>query len=82
MSQTLDSVRPGTNAVVVGMHSSCPPQLSARLEALGFTEGQNVSVVRRAPLGDPVVYRICDQVLCLRKREAAMLEVTTDGVKG
>lgn len=75
MSQTLDKVQPGQQAVVNGLINSCSPELGARLEALGFTKGNDVKVVRNAPLGDPVMYRVSDQVLCLRKREAAMVEV-------
>lgn len=75
MAETLDKVRPGASAVITGVKDACSEQLGERLHALGFTKGQTVSVVRNAPLGDPVIYRVCDQVLCLRKREAAMLEV-------
>lgn len=75
MSQTLDKVQPGQQAVVNGLIISCSPELGARLEALGFMKGNHVKVVRNAPLGDPVMYRVSDQVLCLRKREAAMVEV-------
>lgn len=75
MAETLDKVRPGASAVITGIRDACSEQLGERLQALGFTEGKTVNVVRNAPLGDPVIYRVCDQVLCLRKREAAMLEV-------
>ena len=75
MTETLDKIRPGSSAVITGINRNCSAQLGERLNDLGFSEGQTVSVIRRTPLGDPVIYRVCDQVLCLRKREAAMLEV-------
>ena len=31
--------------------------------------------LRRAPLGDPVVYRVADYELCLRRHEARMVHV-------
>lgn len=78
MEDTLEHIAPGQTVVVHSMLPECNEQLAARLEALGFTPGQTVTVVRSAPLRDPVVYRVCDQVLCLRKREAAMIKVSVN----
>ena len=33
--------------------------------------------MRRAPLGDPVVYRVTDYELCLRRHEARIIQVET-----
>ena len=33
--------------------------------------------MRRAPLGDPVVYRVADYELCLRRHEARIVRVET-----
>ena len=37
--------------------------------------GRTVTPLRRAPLGDPVVYRVADYELCLRRHEARMVHV-------
>ena len=37
--------------------------------------GRTVTPLRRAPLGDPVVYRVADYELCLRRQEARMVQV-------
>ena len=37
--------------------------------------GRTVTPLRRAPLGDPVVYRVADYELCLRRHEARMVNV-------
>ena len=51
------------------------PALERRLADLGFVPGAIVDVLRRAPLGDPIVYRICDYELCLRRAQAALVRI-------
>jgi ferrous iron transport protein A len=58
----------GGRAVVVGLDA--PPELSARLTALGFLPATEVLCRRRAPLGDPRVYELRGAQLCLRRSEA------------
>jgi ferrous iron transport protein A len=65
---------PGTRARVVGLREATSP-LARRLCDLGFTPGTEVEVLRRAPLGDPVVYRLRDYEICLRARQAGIIEV-------
>jgi ferrous iron transport protein A len=47
-----------------------------RLADLGFTVGTVVQVVRRAPLRDPVIYRVKDYEVCLRRAQAACVQVS------
>jgi ferrous iron transport protein A len=42
---------------------------------LGFRPTARVDVIRRAPLGDPTIYRVHDTELCIRRREARLIEV-------
>jgi len=42
---------------------------------MGFVKGQQVTVVRCAPLKDPIEYRIMSGNVSLRRAEAAMIEV-------
>ena len=67
----LADLTPGSHAVVLGMAVDAPPAVVRRLEDLGLTPGTTVEVVRRAPLRDPVVYRVKDYELCLRRAQAA-----------
>jgi ferrous iron transport protein A len=46
-----------------------------RLLDLGFTPGEAVMVTHTAPLGDPLIIRVRDALLALRKREAAWIWV-------
>ena len=49
--------------------------LAERLAAMGVTVGATVQVVRRAPLGDPVDFRVRGYHLSLRRREAELVYV-------
>ena len=46
------------------------PDLIQRLMELGLTDGEEVEVVRFAPLGDPLEIRIRGYLLSLRRHEA------------
>lgn len=50
----------------------------ARLAELGFTDGTEVKLIRRAPLGDPLVVRILSYDLCIRAKEAECIDVVVD----
>ncbi len=52
--------------------------LAQRLTDLGFWQGTEVQLVRRAPLGDPIEYRLRGYRLALRRREAARVRVTAE----
>ncbi|MFF8925938.1 ferrous iron transport protein A [Streptomyces longwoodensis] len=70
-SQTLADMVPGTRITVVAVVVDGAPDVARRLADLGFTPGTLVEVVRRAPLRDPVVYRVKDYEVCLRREQAA-----------
>ena len=52
------------------------PQIDReRLIDLGFTPGEEIVVTHSSPLGDPLVVRVRDALLALRRREAAWIWV-------
>jgi Fe2+ transport system protein FeoA len=51
------------------------PDLRRRLLEMGFCNGANVEVVRRAPLGDPIQFRLRGYHLSLRREQAANVVV-------
>ena len=66
----------GTAGRVVGLlEDAASGPIIKRLSNLGFVPGRIVTPLRRAPLGDPVVYRVADYELCLRRQEARMVQV-------
>ena len=50
-----------------------------RIMEMGFVRGQRVEVILNAPLKDPIEYRIMGYDISLRRSEAEMVEVLTDG---
>lgn len=52
-----------------------PPADRARLIDLGFTPGEEIVVTNSSPFGDPLVVRVRDALLALRRREASWIWV-------
>jgi ferrous iron transport protein A len=73
---SLASLAPGHTARVVGIDGSCPE--GDRLLDLGFIPGTPVEILKRAPLGDPVVYGLRGYRICLRASEANLIRVKTE----
>ncbi|MEE4256188.1 MAG: ferrous iron transport protein B [Bacteroidales bacterium] len=48
-----------------------------RITEMGFIKGKEVMVIRQAPLGDPVDYKVMGYEISLRRSEAALIEVVT-----
>lgn len=71
----LAQLSPGERATIVGVASAASEVVAGRLRQLGFRPASDVEVICRAPLGDPTIYRVQDTELCLRWREARLIEV-------
>jgi ferrous iron transport protein A len=71
----LAQLSPGERATIVGVASAASTVVAGRLRQLGFRPASEVEVIRRAPMGDPTIYRVQDTDLCLRRREARLIEV-------
>ncbi len=69
----LTALVPGGEGRVVAVHESGP--VGRRLLDLGFLPGTRIKMIRRAPLGDPVLYELRGYRLCLRRVDAARVEV-------
>ncbi len=50
-------------------------ELRRRLLEMGFCNGASVEVVRRAPLGDPIEFRLRGYHLSLREEQAAHVQI-------
>ncbi len=48
---------------------------SERLEEMGLTPGEEIEIIRYAPLGDPIEIKIRGYLLSLRKQEANLIKV-------
>lgn len=74
----LAQLEPGQQATIVGLTAHASPAVASRLHHLGFRPAARVEVIRRAPLGDPTIYRVMDTELCIRSREARLIEVLAE----
>ena len=75
---SLSDLRLGATGRVVGLvEDTASAPIIRRLSNLGFVPGRIATPLRRAPMGDPVVYRVSDYELCLRRQEARLIQVTT-----
>lgn len=74
----LAQLAPGRRATIAGTAPQTTSAVANRLRQLGFRRAAHVDVIRRAPLGDPTIYRVQDTELCLRRREALLIEVVPE----
>ncbi len=74
MAVPLNQLMVGDSGRVVGFDKS-GKAYRKRLLAMGLTPGTEFSIVRCAPLGDPIELRLRGFSLSLRKHEAAALLV-------
>lgn len=71
---TLNELPFHEEAVISKLLPSAKP-FKRKLLAMGITPGAKVTVIRVAPLGDPIEIKVRDFFLCLRKTEAQAIEV-------
>lgn len=71
---TLADLVPGRCGTIVGFRESGP--VVYRLMQLGVIEGQPFTVVRTAPMGDPIEIEIFGYALSLRRSEARLVLVS------
>jgi ferrous iron transport protein A len=70
---TLNKLGIGCSGCVVAVGGD--PEVRRRLLEMGFCNGTSVEVVRRAPLGDPIEFRIRGYSLSLREEQARHVTV-------
>ncbi len=70
---TLAKLQPGARAIVRKVSGA--PELLRRLMELGFVPGTTVTLVRRAPMGDPIELRLRGTHFSIRNTEADRIDV-------
>jgi len=73
ISMTLREVQIGQSAKVVKLNGTGP--VKRRIMDMGITKGQLITVIRVAPLGDPMEITVRNYELSVRKADAEMIEV-------
>jgi ferrous iron transport protein A len=72
---TMAQLVPGQRATVTGYGEEMEADTARRLFDLGLTPGIEVEMVRRAPLGDPVIFRVGDYEVALRSVQSRGIHV-------
>ena len=72
MNRSLSEISNGQQVQVVGVLQS---SLKVKLMEMGMVKGKSLTVLYRAPLGDPIAIDVDGYVLSLRKDEAKLVEV-------
>lgn len=73
---TLADLKPGASATITAVDTSSP--IAGRLAELGVFEGVAITVVRRAPAGDPIEIEVFGSRLSLRRNEARAVGVSPE----
>jgi len=73
-SCSLNKLGVGCRGAVLSVGGDC--DLRRRLLEMGFCNGAQVEVVRRAPLGDPIEFRLRGYHLSLRDEQARFVTIS------
>lgn len=69
----LSEIPTGEECVIVKVHGH--GSFRNRIVEMGFVKGEKVTVVKNAPLHDPIEYKLMDSHISLRRSEARLIEV-------
>lgn len=75
VTATLATMARGQRAAVVAVEAPGDPAGARRLFDLGFVPGAEVQMVRKAPLADPIVFRVAGYEIALRREQACWVSV-------
>jgi len=73
--RTADQIKKGELATIDRI---LPSELTLHLMEMGFLPGKKISLLQRAPLKDPLAFKLGNTVIALRKSEAKLIEVTLE----
>ncbi|WP_407643735.1 FeoA family protein [Cutibacterium porci] len=71
----LSSLPAGHSATIEDISADCADHICHRLHMLGFGRGREITKIRQAPFGGPMVFHVCDVHMCLRRAQADMIMV-------
>lgn len=78
MKKTLDNFAIGEKGIVVKVNGE--RKIKRRLYDMGITNGAEIYLRKKAPLGDPIEITLRGYELSLRKSEAFLVEMEVYGV--
>ncbi len=69
----LSQLEIGQHSLITDISDS---ELKPKLLEMGFVVGQHVSVLFKAPMGDPIAVEVGNYVLSMRREEAQLIQVS------
>lgn len=73
----LDRLPLGSEAQILSVDVTNPNL--ARLAEMGIIRGQKVTLIQKAPLGDPIKIRVMNYELCIRRQDALGIDIILAG---
>jgi ferrous iron transport protein A len=68
----LSTLREGQEGIIVNLGDA---ELALKLMEMGMLPGERVIMEKKAPLGDPISFRLQNALLSIRKKEAVSISV-------
>ncbi len=78
LEQKLSKLNPGDTGTILRVEGS--GQIRKRIMDMGLTPGAKIEMIRCAPMGDPVEFKLRGYLLTLRKNEADTVIVSSEVV--
>jgi len=72
---TLNDLNQGDNGIIAKVRGR--GAFRKRIMEMGFVKGKNITVIKKAPLKDPVEYNIMGYRVTLRRSEAKLIEIVS-----
>ena len=69
----LSEIKCGESCTVVKINNDA--KMKSRLNAIGLVDGVKISVIRKAPFGDPILIKLRDFMLAIRLLDASKITV-------
>lgn len=79
LEQKLSKLSPGDTGTIVRVEGS--GQIRKRIMDMGLTPGAKIEMIRCAPMGDPVEFKLRGYLLTLRKNEADTIFVSMEATE-
>ncbi|WP_144391893.1 FeoA family protein [Pleionea sediminis] len=71
---TLKDLKPGQKGIVENL-CDANPSLMSRVMALGIVPGEELEVLRKAPLGDPMQVKAGGSYISIRRADCSIIDV-------
>ena len=78
MKIRLSKMYPGEKGTIIGYEKNSG-MYRQKLMSMGLTKGTDITIINKAPLGDPVDLEVAGYHLSLRKEEADVLRIQQEG---